>query len=69
MAIITLMMVAVNTSETSVNLYKTTQHNIPEDRPLNTGPRENLKFSHAQDIVTNVSDKPVITTECRNRKS
>jgi hypothetical protein len=26
-----LMMEAVNTSETSVNFYETTQHNIPED--------------------------------------
>jgi hypothetical protein len=29
--LIILMMVAVNISETSVSIYRTTQHNIPED--------------------------------------
>jgi hypothetical protein len=34
MPIIVLMMVAANTSETSVNFYQTTQHNNPEDSHL-----------------------------------
>jgi rubrerythrin len=31
-----LMMEAVSTSETSINIYETTQHNIPEDSHLHT---------------------------------
>jgi hypothetical protein len=38
------MMVAASTSETSVNFYQTTRHNIPEDSHLRTCRRENLKF-------------------------
>jgi hypothetical protein len=40
---IILMMKAVNTSETSVNLYQTTRRNIPEDIHLRNRRRENLK--------------------------
>jgi hypothetical protein len=38
---------SVNTSETSVNFYQTTLHNIPEDSHLHTRRRENLK-SHVE---------------------
>jgi hypothetical protein len=37
------MMEAASTSETSVNVYETTQLNIPEDSHLNPRHRENLK--------------------------
>jgi hypothetical protein len=40
---IALMMKAVSTSETSVNLYETTWCNIPEGCHLHTRRRENLK--------------------------
>jgi hypothetical protein len=40
---ISLMMVAVSTSETSVNVYQTIQHNIPEDSHFHTRRLENLK--------------------------
>jgi hypothetical protein len=39
-----LMMEAVSTSETSVNIYQTKWHNIPEDSHIHTRRRENLKF-------------------------
>jgi hypothetical protein len=42
-SIITLMMEAVSTSEMSVNFYKTTWRNIPEDSLLHTHHCENLK--------------------------
>jgi hypothetical protein len=45
MAMITLMMEAVRTSETSVNIYVTTWQYIPEDSKLLTRHRENL-ISH-----------------------
>jgi hypothetical protein len=45
-SIITLMMEAARTSETSVNFYQTTQRYNPEDSLLHTRFRENLK-SHA----------------------
>jgi hypothetical protein len=41
--IITLMMEAASTSETSVNVYQTTRRNIPEDSYRHTRRRENLK--------------------------
>jgi hypothetical protein len=40
---ITLMMEAVSTSETLVNFYETTQHNIPEDSHLHNRCCVNLK--------------------------
>jgi hypothetical protein len=39
-----LMMEAANVSETSVNFYQTTWHNIPEDSHLHTRRREILKY-------------------------
>jgi hypothetical protein len=42
-AMIALMMEAVSTSETSVNIYQTTLRNIPGDSHLHTHRRENLK--------------------------
>jgi hypothetical protein len=39
-----LMMEAASTSETSANFYQTTRRNNPEDSPLDTRRRENLKF-------------------------
>jgi hypothetical protein len=41
--LIALMMEAVSTSETSVNIYQTTRRNIPEDSHLLTGRREEVK--------------------------
>jgi hypothetical protein len=41
--VIALMMEAARTSETSVNIYQTTQYNNPEDSHLHTHRRENLK--------------------------
>jgi hypothetical protein len=41
--VIALKMEAVNTSETSVNIYQTTRRNIPEDSHLHTRLRENPK--------------------------
>jgi hypothetical protein len=40
---IVLMMKTVNISETSVNIYQTTRHNIPEDSHLHIRRRVNLK--------------------------
>jgi hypothetical protein len=39
----TLMMEAASTPETSVNFYQTTRRKSPEDSPLHTCRRENLK--------------------------
>jgi hypothetical protein len=44
-----LLMEAVSTSETSVNLYETTRRDIPEDSHLHTRRRENLK-SHKEHV-------------------
>jgi hypothetical protein len=41
--LITLMMEAASTSETSVNFYQTTWHNNPEDSHLHIHCHENLK--------------------------
>jgi hypothetical protein len=43
LAMIALMMEAVNTSETSVTFYETTLRYIPEDSHLDTLHRDNLK--------------------------
>jgi hypothetical protein len=43
MDMITLMMEAVTSSETSVTFYQTTRRNIPEDSHLDPRRRENLK--------------------------
>jgi hypothetical protein len=43
LAIITLMMEAVSSSETSPNIYKTTQCYIPEDSHLHIHHHENIK--------------------------
>jgi hypothetical protein len=40
------LIIAVSTSETSVNLYHTTRRNISEDGNLHTRRRENLKSHH-----------------------
>jgi hypothetical protein len=42
---IALMMEASSTSETSVNFYRTTLHNIPEDSHLHTLRHENLNLT------------------------
>jgi hypothetical protein len=39
-------------SETSVNVYETTRHNIPEDSLLHTRSRENLKSQRLQYLKT-----------------
>jgi hypothetical protein len=46
---IALMMGAASTSETSINIYQTTRHNIPDDSHLRTCRRENLK-SHLTEL-------------------
>jgi hypothetical protein len=46
----TLMMEAVSISETSVNFYEITRHNIPENSHLHTRCRENPE-SHKQLLV------------------
>jgi hypothetical protein len=43
LALIALMIEAVRTSETTVNIYQTTLRNIPEDSHLHTRRCENLK--------------------------
>jgi hypothetical protein len=48
-AMITMMMEAASTSETSVNFYQTTRRNNPEERRIHTRRRKNLK-SHLQDL-------------------
>jgi hypothetical protein len=40
------MMEAVKISETSVSIYQTARHNIPEDSHLHTHCREDLKSHH-----------------------
>jgi hypothetical protein len=50
-----LMMEAVNTSETSVTFYKSTRRNVPEDSRLHTRRRENLK-SHLKEITSVLCD-------------
>jgi hypothetical protein len=47
-SIIALMMEAESTSETSVNFYKTTRRNNPEDNHLHTRRRENLKSHNSR---------------------
>jgi hypothetical protein len=51
--IIALMMVAVSTSETSVNFYETTRRNVQEDSHLYTHRRENLK-SHGNKFLGSI---------------
>jgi hypothetical protein len=43
-------MEVVSSSETSVNLYKTKRHDVPEDNRLHTSRRENLK-SHRKQLL------------------
>jgi hypothetical protein len=54
--IIALMMEAVCTPETSVNIYFTTRQHIPEDFKLHTRRRENLK-SHKFELVHQTQTK------------
>jgi hypothetical protein len=49
--LISLMMEAVNTSETKVNFYETTRRNIPVDSHLHTRRRENLTFTKVFVVV------------------
>jgi hypothetical protein len=49
---ITLMMEAVHTSETSINFNMTTQRYIPEDSELHTHCHDNLKcYKNGEDFV------------------
>jgi hypothetical protein len=43
-------MLAVSTSETSVNLYKNTRRTIPENSHLHTRRRESLKSHEMWDV-------------------
>jgi hypothetical protein len=58
---ITLMMEAVHTSETSVNFYQTTRRNMPEDRYLHTRRYENWK-SHNLPSVS-IKDRQFLTSK------
>jgi hypothetical protein len=58
-AIIVLMMEAVRTSETSVNVNVTTWLYIPENSKLHTCRHENLK-SHNQVLVVHVNGRPMV---------
>jgi hypothetical protein len=51
-----MMMEAVNSSETLVNIYQITWCNIPEDIHLHTSRRENLK-SHSEFAVEVLTDR------------
>jgi hypothetical protein len=51
---IALMMEAVRTSETSVNIYLTTRQYIPEDSKLHTRRREHLKTHKAMASVSTI---------------
>jgi hypothetical protein len=51
-----MMMEAVSTSETPVNLYETVGHNISEDSHLHTHNHENLK-PHSENQVEKMGDK------------
>jgi hypothetical protein len=49
-SIITLMIEAVSSSETLVNIYQTTQFNMPEDSHLHTPHHKNLKSHEKYDL-------------------
>jgi hypothetical protein len=49
--VIALMMVAVSISETSVNFYQTTRHNIPRGSHLQTRQRDNLKSNFLNVLI------------------
>jgi hypothetical protein len=59
-SIITLMMEAVSSSETSVNIYQTTQCNIPEESHLHTNHSENLKSHLHNEELHNLYSSPNI---------
>jgi hypothetical protein len=63
--LIVLMMEAVNTSETSANLYETTRHNIPEGCHIHTRRRENLK---SLIVITNSLSSPHSTSLVRRNQ-
>jgi stress response protein YsnF len=54
-SVIDLMVEAVQTSETSVNLYQSAWHCNPEDSHLHTHRRENLKSNKAKKQLIRVS--------------
>jgi hypothetical protein len=58
----TLMMVAASTSETSVNFYQTTQHNIPENSHLSNEFTSNIKPSVL--AVYNIQQFVTVTRSC-----
>jgi hypothetical protein len=49
-SVITIMMEAENTSETSVNFYQTAEHSIPEQLSPSYMHHENLKF-HDENLL------------------
>jgi hypothetical protein len=57
-SIITLMMEAASTSETSVNSYQTSQNNNPEDSRLHTHCHENLKSHKGLYFLNTGRDPP-----------
>jgi hypothetical protein len=57
-SLITLMIEAVSTSETSVSFYETTRRNIVEDGHLHAGRHENLKSYLQMDLVSDNSSLP-----------
>jgi hypothetical protein len=50
-SLVALMMESVSTFETSINLYETARHNIPDNSHLHILRRENLK-SHRDECVS-----------------
>jgi hypothetical protein len=50
--IITLIMDAARTSETLVNVYQTTQRDLPEDSHLHIHCCENLQFHRLHDVIS-----------------
>jgi hypothetical protein len=58
--LIALMLEAVSTSETSVNLYQTSRRNNPEDSYLHTRRRENLKSSSDAACFLGIRDRIAI---------
>jgi hypothetical protein len=64
--LITLMMEAARTSETSVDIQLRTRHYIPEDSELHTRRRENLK-SHMKGECLCPRNSPCIAVRVRER--
>jgi hypothetical protein len=67
LAIVTLMMEAASTFETSVNFYQTTRRNNPEDSHLCTRRRENLKSHGGREIRYALFTFALVCTHLKNQ--